>query len=221
MERMKRAFLLTIVILLALCGAATDRFYIEDFDIAHGETRTVNILLDNQTAYTAFQCDIYMPEGLTIEQEGGCYSIDLTSRKAQDHNIALQAQANGSIRIISFSPNVNVYSGNNGALVTIDVVASENFVGPASITLRGTLFTTTTGVEVPFDDETCIVTLSSTVIRGDVNGDGKVSINDVTALIDLLLGGVTVSNDAADFNEDGNVSISDVTTLIDFLLSGN
>ena len=56
---------------------------------------------------------------------------------------------------------------------------------------------------------------------GDVNGDGEVSIADVTALIDYLLGneGAAVSEEAADVNNDGEVSIGDVTTLIDILLT--
>ena len=58
-------------------------------------------------------------------------------------------------------------------------------------------------------------------IRGDVNGDGSVNISDVTTLIDLLLGGGTISNPAADCDQDSSVNISDVTSLIDFLLSGS
>ena len=60
-------------------------------------------------------------------------------------------------------------------------------------------------------------------IRGDVNNDGSVSISDVTALIDLLLGGDVASADlfSCDCNRDGSVTISDVTTLIDFLLGGS
>ena len=56
---------------------------------------------------------------------------------------------------------------------------------------------------------------------GDVNGDGSVTIKDVTDLIDLLLGGDTISNENADANGDGIVSIKDVTDLIDMLLSEN
>ena len=57
--------------------------------------------------------------------------------------------------------------------------------------------------------------------RGDVNGDGSVNISDVTTLIDLLLGGGSISNPAADCNRDSSVNISDVTSLIDYLLSGS
>ena len=58
--------------------------------------------------------------------------------------------------------------------------------------------------------------------RGDVNGDGSVSISDVTALIDYLLNGnpSSISLSAADCNQDGSVSIGDVTVLIDYLLKG-
>jgi len=56
---------------------------------------------------------------------------------------------------------------------------------------------------------------------GDVNHDHSVSIADVTALIDYLLGG---DNGAclicADVNGEGGVTIADVTALIDKLLSG-
>ena len=62
-----------------------------------------------------------------------------------------------------------------------------------------------------------------TYLRGDVNHDNNVSIGDVTALIDMLLEGVTFDNPGSDYdcNLDQNVSIGDVTALIDFLLSGS
>ena len=57
---------------------------------------------------------------------------------------------------------------------------------------------------------------------GDVNGDGSISINDVTILIDMLLGGTDSAIPSnMDVNGDGNVSIGDATTLIDMLLSNN
>ena len=62
-----------------------------------------------------------------------------------------------------------------------------------------------------------------TFIRGDVNDDGKVSIDDVTSLINYLLSGddTDVNLNAADCGDPGSVNIEDVTALINFLLSGN
>ena len=66
------------------------------------------------------------------------------------------------------------------------------------------------------------VAITPTFVRGDVDGDGNVSIADVTTLIDYLLSGdaSAVNLAAADADLDGGVSIADVTALIDYLLSG-
>ena len=58
------------------------------------------------------------------------------------------------------------------------------------------------------------------VVFGDFNGDGKVSISDITTMIDLLLRGGDLP-DYADLNNDGTVTISDLTVLIDLLLNSN
>ena len=55
---------------------------------------------------------------------------------------------------------------------------------------------------------------------GDVNVDGAISIADVSALIDCLLDGDTISP-LADVNLDGDITIADVSALIDFLLDAN
>ena len=63
----------------------------------------------------------------------------------------------------------------------------------------------------------------TTFLRGDVNGDGDVTIADVTALITMVLrGNVTpADNPAADCNEDGSINIADVTVLIGRVLRGS
>ena len=199
---------------VALGAAATDRFYIEDFALAPGESRAVSILLDNEAEYTAFQSDIYLPDGLTAE------NFALTDRKNSNHSLTATLLPDGGIRLLSYSLMIKAYSGNSGALVTFDVTASNDFTGNASIVLQRTLFTTVTGVEVPFDDEQCTVTLTVVGLNGDVNNDGNVNISDVTDLIDYLLSGNAdgINLVGADVNQDSIINISDVTDLIDMLL---
>lgn len=215
---MKRTIFLTLAFVTVLCAAATDRFYIENFDFGVGKTAVVSIQLDNENTYTAFQTDIYLPEGLTIEQEDGEYIFDLTSRKGRDHNIASQVQVDGSIRVMSYSPSIKAYSGNNGALVTFNVIADADFTGTTSIMLKNTLFTTTAGIEIPFADEECTVTVLQ---MGDVNGDGFVNVSDVTALISHILGNEVTPfyKGVAELTDDGLINVADVTTLIAIILS--
>lgn len=59
-------------------------------------------------------------------------------------------------------------------------------------------------------------------VIGDVDGNGRVDIADVSTLIDMLLTGDDVSTQqSADVDQDGEVNIADVAALIDKLLSGN
>ncbi len=64
-----------------------------------------------------------------------------------------------------------------------------------------------------------LLSLTSTAaIKGDVNGDGEVSISDVNAVIDAILSGENVM--AADVNNDDEVNIADINAIIDAILNG-
>ncbi len=57
-------------------------------------------------------------------------------------------------------------------------------------------------------------------VEGDVNKDGKLTIADVTALVNIILGhpGEDVDMDAANVNGDEKVTIADVTALVNKIL---
>ena len=67
------------------------------------------------------------------------------------------------------------------------------------------------------------VEAGAATLRGDVNGDGTVTIADVTVLIDYLLTGdeAAINLENADVSGDGLIGINDVTKLIDYLLIGS
>ena len=52
--------------------------------------------------------------------------------------------------------------------------------------------------------------------KGDVNGDGEISIADVTMLVSLVVD--QASNERSDVNGDGETGIADVTTLVNMLM---
>ena len=55
-------------------------------------------------------------------------------------------------------------------------------------------------------------------LKGDVNGDGKINVSDVTALINMIMGITTMDAAVADVNGDGKVNVSDVSSLINIIL---
>ena len=62
--------------------------------------------------------------------------------------------------------------------------------------------------------------------NGDVNGDGSVTIADVTALVNIILGNSANPTEegeenVADVNQDGSVTIADVTALVNIILGNS
>ena len=57
-----------------------------------------------------------------------------------------------------------------------------------------------------------------TLLKGDVNRDGKVNVTDVTALVNMILGVIAKDEESADVNHDGRINVSDVTALINIIL---
>ena len=76
------------------------------------------------------------------------------------------------------------------------------------------LYYVTTGW-MKFDN---IVEDDEEVIPGDANGDGKVNVSDVTALINMILGVIPKDEARADINGDGIINVSDVTALVNIIL---
>lgn len=56
-------------------------------------------------------------------------------------------------------------------------------------------------------------------LLGDVNGDGRVNVADVTALVDIILGKRDNTNGMADINGDTQIDIADVTSLVNIILN--
>ena len=183
----------------------------------------VALILENERQYTAFQTDLILPEGLSVVQEDNEYLLELSGRKASDHTIISKLRDDGALRMVSYSIGVKPYSDNKGALVIIPLVAADDFVAPATVTLKNSFFATVDGEEFVFDGDTCNVLLLEQQIMGDVNGDGNVNITDATIFINYLSTGSLTSFhiENADLNHDGNVNISDMTVLINMLLQGH
>ena len=112
---------------------SSNSLFIEDFTIVEGETKQIAIMLNNNAAFSAFQADIYLPEGLEIVEAA------LSDRKA-DHSLAFAVRNNGSVRLLSYSLGLNEYAESNGEFVYLTVKAADNFVGDFQIEIDNVTF---------------------------------------------------------------------------------
>lgn len=102
--------------------ANNDRMSADAISLIPGETRTINIMLDNDLDYSAFQLDLTLPEGLTAS------NFALTDR-AGGHAFDVSAIDDSKLRALCYSPELETINGHEGALLTFDVTAMAQVTG--------------------------------------------------------------------------------------------
>ena len=135
LKGMASRFSATVMLLAVGCIAAfaqgNNKLYIEDFDIAPGETKTLDIILENEDPVSSLQFDITFPTGLSYV-EGSLEKV--TSRITRtSHSILAVKQEESVYRMGILSTSSEMANSavklNEGALLRIKVKADIDYKG--------------------------------------------------------------------------------------------
>ena len=192
-----------------------------DTTVMPGETVVIPIRMINDESIISIQTDIILPEGLELLQEDGEYLIDPSPRLTGAFSIMGNAVSNDTIRVICRATIYEPFAGQSGDdLFYITVKVADDAEGDFTVRLKNTQLTNSDFVDLLAPEVAANV---KAYTLGDINGDGNVTVGDVTDLIDYLLFGNAsdINLSSADCNHDNKVNISDVTDLIDYLLMGS
>lgn len=200
-------------------GFGNDSFSVPDNTAFHGDTIVIPVSMQNESTITAFQTDVYLPEGFELVMKNGEYDVSLSDRKARDHVIMVNDAPDGAIRVLSYSPTLKAFKNNEGELFYITVKVPEGVSGTFPIWLRNTVLTSTDEEELYAIDALSNVSVSN-IIMGDVNNDGIVTVSDVvtTARYILNYNPEPFEFDAADMNGDSKITITDVVKIANLIL---
>ena len=132
---------------------------IANFEIAPGEQKTVDILVTNDIAYgTDFGGDIYLPEGLkVVANEDGDYLTRNMTRCTTSHGLTTAtkaenpALAEGQIRFSLVSQSAKTLKGNEGAVLSFTVEATDALAEDSKIELKDAFITNTSASHVKAD----------------------------------------------------------------------
>lgn len=189
-----------------------------------GEQCLLPVVLANEGAITAFQMDLYLPKGLSIDRDDNDYPlIELTERASKTHSLSCNTMEDGAIRIICYSPKNDRFAGNEGAILNIhlnigDSLADENY----NVSIKNMEFSDNNGVARQIANINSVLVVKSFML-GDVDRNWKHTINDAVGIINYILGqpNDTFIQAAADVDGNGNISINDVVQLIIKYLLGS
>ena len=84
-----------------------------DFISASMQDKMLNVCLDNERSYTAFQMVVTMPEGMTLTR------ATMDSERGGDHQVTLRDLGNGQYLVAGFSMDNDKLAGNSGRLLSI------------------------------------------------------------------------------------------------------
>ena len=184
---------------------------------ASSNPAVANVVNGQVTAVGHGECDIV---ATFLDKRAVCHvtvysdriSVDEQVQLLPNHMVTLTPTSLASnlpaLVVTSSDPTVAAARVMNGKVQVVGV--SE---GTATITVSAT-----DGAAKP---ASCLVTVYTE--QGDTNGDGYIDIDDVTALIERVLGNeaATIKEKNADLNDDGIMDIDDVTALINTILGNN
>ena len=197
----------------------TNYMLIPETEAFCGTSIKLPIELVNEDEIISFQCDLYLPDGITITDVGGKYDITLNNSRNSDFMLNYNKLSDGTLRIIGISFTSTPIKGNSGELINIGLDISSDCSGEYTIEVRDIIMSDINGKEIVASDIKGSLNVIDYIL-GDANGDGKVNIVDASAVINYVLGKSPAKFviKAADVNCSGSVNIADASGIINIVL---
>ena len=194
---MKNRRLMLLAMLLTLVGSIfADNLTVSSIELKAGQSKDVAINLNNsEKQYVAFQFDLVLPDGISIaKNDNGKLKVSLNANRVDDHTLTVQDLGSGTYRLLCFSMTNAAFSGTSGALLNMTLQADEGVtVGAKAGEIKSQVFTEPGGNQVKWADVSFSITVqeSGAPLKGDVNGDGEVTAQDASLILQYVAGKIT------------------------------
>ena len=186
-------------------------------DICTDDMLAMDVSVDNYDSVTGLQFDVVYPSQY-YELASSSY---VTTERAEGMTVTSRQIDNNTIRFFCYFLVGGEIASGDGKVMSLFFNPKEGNVpvGNYQVTFKNVKL----GTQDMADKYAGTEVLSSFLVKerltGDPNCDGKISIADVTAVINRINGiSMEVFDEkAADVNGDGNISIADVTGIINII----
>ena len=140
--------------------------YIENVTVEKGTQVTLSLKMKNNVSVTGFQCNLYFPEGITVEKDVDDYPlIELSTERTTAKNTNIfeaVEQADGSIMILANSTKSKSFTGTDGEVATITLkISSDISSGNHTASIKGIALSDVTGVSHDASDVNFTITVKA------------------------------------------------------------
>ena len=150
-----------------------------------GKTYEVPVAMKNTAGISAMQCDIVLPDGITLAEENAVEAIG--ERLSATHSLIVRELSNGAVRVLITSPVAEAFNGNEGDVFVMRLnVAPEAEDGVYTVALTNVVLADVNAMTYHAPDVTTNFVVE-TELRGDANGDGMVNVGDYVTIANYIL----------------------------------
>jgi len=227
---MKKFYIIMMMLAAACMPMLADdvdgRFVFTDADgnpIEHGSTVTVTKVVEQDGSHVLFS-------GLYVKNVSGTSSnyvkVNYTINQIDNglYQICFPVTCNSKSAVGSYETSAGTMS--DGEMRDLQSEWFADAEGVCNVTLQLEVQSKSSGFPPKYTHDAYGETITlnfvydpsaEPTLKGDVNGDGEVTIADVNAVVDLILNGAYTTE--GDVNEDGEVTIADVNAVVDIILN--
>ena len=180
---MKKLVFIAVCLLSAMNMMAQNEanLSIADFEIQAGETKSISLNMTNSVDITAFECEIVLPEGMSIaKNKKGKLDVTLNEDRIDDQTLTVSQLESGAYKFLCYSNSNAPFYESSGEIVSIKVEAAETIKGGA---LTGTIgkmvLTTPEAVDYKPADFTFKVTATTAINQIKLSKDEPATIYDL------------------------------------------
>ena len=180
------------------------------------------------TDFSAYQFDILLPFGLTIEEDatiGSRYSnsgLSVSMKKLVSDYTAKKSR----YRFVFYDIDGGTITGTSGALMNVNIKASKNLANrDYEGSIENIVFVESDGTQSVLDKVRFNITVSGYEggMAGDANCDGIVNVADIICIANYILGNnpARFDEEAANVNGDSVINVADIIKLANIILYGD
>lgn len=200
--------------------------YIDDMEACTGDELTLSVKMANKMPCEAFSFLMLIPGGTSfVKDEEGNPLASLAYGRISPGDIATFEvdMKDDNLMQVLVTTDGTPFSGNDGEVFTVRIRIGDTMEeGSHDIMLYDVSVADVNAVsyDMPMKNSRLKVT---NMHRGDANGDGNLTVADMTAIAHHVLGLTPggFSEEAADANRDGQVDVADYTAVAHLLLYGS
>ncbi len=148
-------------------AVGANRLLLQDVTMQSGGSAFLSIQMENNDWIAGFQCDLYLPQGMSIETN----SILLGRTNTSQHGVTSRKMEDGAIRIVCASPTSATFSGNSGNVLICRLKGNLS-LGQYEMNLKNIVLTDPNATRYTSENVSATITV--------LESNNKLELRDVT-----------------------------------------